>query len=293
MSPLEASLHATTYVAGTTPGDRAQPDRWLFLLHGIFGTGKNWHSFAKELTERRPDWGAVTVDLRKHGRSQDAPPPHTIAACAQDLLDLEESLDLPIAGISGHSFGGKVALATADLRARFGRGPFESVWILDSDPTAAPQRVDEAASTQSAIAVLRILRSLPSLSFPSRTAFRDALGEHGILRKVADWLGMNLRAEEDGGYRLAMDLDSLAALLDNYLHLDQWELLADLPSTSSLHFVFGGRSTVLSAGLPDRVRGFDWGERTATCDILAEAGHRLHVDDPQGLLAHFESYLPR
>src|SRR6201999_468457 len=58
----------------------ATPSRWLLVLHGIFGSGRNWGSIARRLVEARPEWGAVLVDLRLHGQSREGfGAPHTMA----------------------------------------------------------------------------------------------------------------------------------------------------------------------------------------------------------------------
>src|ERR1700679_538748 len=110
----------------TAPG--AEPSRWMLVLHGILGSGANFRSFARRLAAARPDWGFVLVDLRMHGQSQEAPPPHTLAAAAEDLVRLGVELALPIAGVMGHSFGGKVALAYTGAAPR----ELEQVWVLDA-----------------------------------------------------------------------------------------------------------------------------------------------------------------
>src|SRR5512142_1296285 len=61
------------------------PARWLYVLHGIFGAGRNWASIMRRLVRERPEWGAVLVDLREHGRSGGFPPPHTVATAAGDV----------------------------------------------------------------------------------------------------------------------------------------------------------------------------------------------------------------
>jgi pimeloyl-ACP methyl ester carboxylesterase len=53
----------------------------------------------------------VLVDLRGHGRSEPGEPPHTLAACAEDLRALFDEIP-NLEAISGHSYGGKDALAT-------------------------------------------------------------------------------------------------------------------------------------------------------------------------------------
>jgi pimeloyl-ACP methyl ester carboxylesterase len=104
------------------------PARWLALTHGFFGAGSNWRSIARKLTERRPEWGVVLVDLRQHGRSEPGEPPHTIAACADDLRALVAELG-DVRAIAGHSFGGKVVLATR------GFVDVSQTWVLDASPS--------------------------------------------------------------------------------------------------------------------------------------------------------------
>ena len=94
----------------------ANPSRYMLVLHGIFGAGGNFRTFIRRLADTCPNWGFVLVDLRGHGQSLGAPPPHTVEASAQDLVHLGTHLGLEIRGIMGHSFGGKVALAHAGLR---------------------------------------------------------------------------------------------------------------------------------------------------------------------------------
>ena len=109
----------------------AAPARWLALTHGIYGAGSNWRSIARKLNERRPEWGVVLVDLRQHGRSEPGEPPHTIAACADDLRALFGELG-GVDAVAGHSFGGKVALATRPLIQP------RQTWVLDASPSPRP-----------------------------------------------------------------------------------------------------------------------------------------------------------
>ena len=120
----------------------SEPRGWLLFLHGILGSGANWRTIARKLVAARPEWGAVLVDLRKHGRSQGAPPPHTVDAAADDLVRLAADLGLPVAGVIGHSFGGKVTLA---LR---GKLELAELWVLDATPGARPEPTSDPDSAQ-------------------------------------------------------------------------------------------------------------------------------------------------
>ena len=79
-----ASAFAPHHVL-VAPTGASAPTQWLLVLHGILGSGVNWRTFAKRLVTARPEWGAVLVDLRMHGESQGAPPPHTLASAAVDV----------------------------------------------------------------------------------------------------------------------------------------------------------------------------------------------------------------
>ena len=109
------------------------PQSWLFILHGIYGSGRNWASLAKQLVQRRSDWGVVLVDLRAHGKSQGFEPPHTIAATAADLVQLTESIGYRPRAVLGHSFGGKVALAFGARRTV----ELDQTWVIDAPPQPA------------------------------------------------------------------------------------------------------------------------------------------------------------
>ena len=81
----------------------------LIILHGLFGSGRNWTSIAKNLAA---NWRVMTVDLRNHGASPwDAD--MNYALMAEDVLALieAEKLDSPV--LLGHSMGGKTAMMAA------------------------------------------------------------------------------------------------------------------------------------------------------------------------------------
>ena len=252
------------------------PTRWMFVLHGILGSGTNLRSFAKRLAAAFPEWGFILPDLRMHGLSQDAPAPHTLAAAADDLVRLEEHLDLPVAGVLGHSFGGKVALAYLDRDRRIDRLRLDQAWILDASPSARP-RGERAGSTA---AIVAMLGAMPQ-PLPSREKFLEIVAEHGHPRGIAEWLAMNLRRSDDG-FRLRLDLDAIRALLDDYFAVDLWRVLEDGRRARELHLVLGGASDALDPA--DRARLAALGSKVVT-HVLEGAGHWVHVDAPEALFA--------
>jgi esterase len=250
----------------------ATPARWMFALHGILGSGTNLRSFAKRLATAFPEWGFILPDLRMHGLSQGAPPPHTLAAAADDLVRLGEHLGLPIAGVLGHSFGGKVALAYLDRRGE----RLDQAWILDASPSARPRGERAGATGQ----IVAMLRAMPQ-PLPSRERFLAIVAEHGHPRGIAEWLAMNLRRSDDG-FRLRLDLDAIGALLDDYFAVDLWRVLEEGRLARALHVVLGGRSDALDEA--DRARLAALGSKVDV-HVLEGAGHWVHVDAPDALFA--------
>jgi esterase len=260
----------------TAPG--VEPSRWMLVLHGILGSGANFRTFARRLATACPAWGFVLVDQRMHGQSQGAPPPHTIASAADDLVRLEGALSLPIAGVLGHSFGGKVALAFAERAPR----ELAQVWVLDASPGV---RQGRASTTED---VMRTLRAVPQ-PLPSRERFMEIVASHGHTRAVAEWLAMNVRRADDG-FRLRLDLDAMDALLASYLATDAWPVLeraASTPGACAFHVVVAGRSDALDADDRARLAAIIQAARAPRvhAHVIEDAGHWVHVDAPDALFA--------
>ena len=268
----------------------AEPAGWMLILHGIFGSGANWRTFARRLAAECPAWGFVLVDLRGHGLTQHAPPPNTIAAAADDLIRLEARLREPgegrpplrIAGVSGHSFGGKVALAY--IARRMG-APLDQTWVLDANPGAR----SEGPGGDSTARVLGAIEAMPD-RIASREQFIEIIEAQGHTHAIAAWLAMNLRREGDG-YRFRLDVSALRPLLSDYFATDLWPLIEqpDPLRSQVIHVVVGGRSEVF--GPESRARLEVAFGPLIRAHVLDKAGHWLHVDDFDGLFALFRGEL--
>lgn len=257
----------------------AEPERWLAVLHGIYGAGRNWGSVARSLVEARPEWGVVLVDLRQHGESTGFRPPHTLARTAADL-------DSPAVGggsgsrtvraLLGHSFGGKIAL----LRGRDDQA-VRQVWVVDSTPEA---RAPEGSAWE----MLSALRRLPS-TFESREEAVAALGEEGVSRPVALWMTANL--ERAGhGFAWRIDLDDMEALLRDFFRIDLWSVVDSPRDGLEIRFVRATGSGVLGEEAIGRIR--EAGERTGRVFLHeVEGGHWLNADNPGAVVDLLERHL--
>lgn len=248
----------------------------MLFLHGILGSGSNWRTFAKQIVQARPEWGAVLVDLRLHGESQEGfSRPHTVTAAAGDVAELIATLPSPdqVRGVLAHSFGGKVALELARQRG----GDLDHVFVVDSTPSARP----DGKGSESTRHIVELLRGLPP-EFADRDAFTAWMEAHGVSRPVAMWLAMNVRPiPNTTRYVFRIDVAGIRELLDDYFATDLWDILEHPRGPMRAHLVVGGKSGVVDAADRERARGCP---RT-TLDVIAEADHWVHVDAPDALRA--------
>ncbi|KAI1797188.1 alpha/beta-hydrolase [Ganoderma leucocontextum] len=105
MKPIE--LHYDKVI----PPDGNATDRPLVILHGLFGSKRNFGSLSKAFAKDL-DRPVYTLDLRNHGTSPHAEP-HSYPAMATDVLHFFKAHNLSNVSLLGHSMGGKVAMAVA------------------------------------------------------------------------------------------------------------------------------------------------------------------------------------
>jgi len=246
-----------------------EPRAWLYVLHGIFGAGRNWSTVIRRIVAESEGWGAVLVDLRQHGRSQGFPAPHTIEAAAADLRRLAHRTGRPAAAVLGHSFGGKVALkwaASAD-------GP-RQVWVIDSTPAAGPP-------AGSAWDMLRVIEALPG-RFQTRDEAITLLRAGGVAEPVAQWMATNLERTDDG-FRWRFEVAAIEALMHDFFRTDLWAVVEHPPPATEIHFVKARESSVLSGPTLERLEAVVASTRGVQLHHLA-GGHWLNADNPQGVV---------
>ena len=81
----------------------------LLIMHGLFGSGRNWQSHARRLAD---SFDVLTVDLRNHGQSFHADDMN-YPLMAADVAQFLDNLGLGACRLLGHSMGGKVAMVLA------------------------------------------------------------------------------------------------------------------------------------------------------------------------------------
>lgn len=232
--------------------------RPLVVLHGLFGSGKNWQSQARQFANQ---FKVFTVDLRNHGQSFHAEEMN-YPVMAEDVAQLLYRLELSECDILGHSMGGKVAMMLAlqnpDLVAR--------LVVADIAPVTYFHNYDD---------LINPLLALPLETIESR-AQADQLLRHNIPEnQLRAFLLQNL-ARESSVWRwrvnwrvIQREMERLTGFGD--LPVD-WFI--DLPSL----FIRGANSDYIGDAELVVIK-----QHFGKCRIetIAAAGHWLHAEKPE------------
>lgn len=246
------------------PNTAASP---LLFLHGLFGSGSNWHSMATALQD---DHEILVADLRNHGRS-----PHANAmsyeAMVSDVVALLERLSEPRVTLVGHSMGGKVAMLLALRHPAL----VERLMVVDMAPVAYPSRFD---------GVLRALNGLP-LQEIQRRGDADILLARDIPEDgVRGFLLQNLIRNQQGEFAWRMNL---AAISDRITDLMGFPAV-DTQFLGPTQFLYGGQSDYMQAQYEPIIRQlFPY----ATSRAIAGAGHWLYAEKPAAFLHALQHFL--
>ncbi len=239
----------------------------LLVLHGLFGSARNWQTLAKRFGERRH---VYALDLRNHGGSpwsdeMDYP------SMAEDLLRFLDDRGYARAAILGHSMGGKAAMTFALNHP----DRVERLFVLDIAPVhyththapyvAAMKRADLEGRTRRAEVESQLTGSVPD------AGLRAFLLQNLVM--------------EDGRFQWRLNLDALAGNMDWLIGFPEFgEARYEGPSL----FVGGSRSDYITPDAePAILRHFP----KAAVRMVEGAGHWLHAEKPEEFARLVEDFI--
>jgi pimeloyl-ACP methyl ester carboxylesterase len=239
----------------------------VIILHGLFGFSDNWQTIAKGLADHRL---VVTPDLRNHGRSAHLPT-HTYPEMAEDLRVFMEEKWMFSAAVIGHSMGGKVAMQLALTHPDM----VEKLVVVDMEPGPADDNHSD------------IFDALLAMDLSKMTDRKEA--EHFLAERIPDlgtrqFLLKNITREDHGAFAWKMNLPVLWKYFPDILAA----VSGDHPFDKPTLFVRGSRSNY--------IKDEDWpGVKKlfpqAELITIEGAGHWVHADKPQELLAVLKDFL--
>ncbi len=250
----------------TQHGDSGQP---LIILHGLFGSARNWQGIARQLADR---YKVYALDLRNHGLS-----PHademSYPLMAADVLAFMAQHQLDDAIVLGHSMGGKVAMELALSWP----DKVSKLIIVDIAPVVYTHNFDD---------VLLGLYHVPLDTVSSRKEADKYLAEKVSTPSLRQFLLQNLVANTSGGYQWRVNL---ASIEDNMLNIMGFpENDTAKKHTGLTLFINGGQSTYLASRyLHTTAEKFP----TASFKTIAGAGHWPHIESPVEFMSHLTDFL--
>jgi esterase len=265
----------------------------LVVLHGLFGAGGNFGTWAASLAEDQAKSGTprrvLLVDLRNHGGS-----PHSgemsFSDMASDVAFLLEEQGIRRAVLCGHSIGGKVAMATALLYPSL----VERLMVLDMAPVSYEPEEPQWDS------ILSVVKAMRTVRLDSISSKRDA--DAMLSRTVSDpglraFVLMNLVRTQDGRFRWRVNLDAIERSLPQ---LGAWDIegpegcsvTGDSDDTACYDgftlFVGGGKSRFLrSSHLAEIEKQFS----KFSLSTIRSASHWIHADEPEALMTIASNFL--
>jgi pimeloyl-ACP methyl ester carboxylesterase len=239
----------------------------LVVLHGLFGSGDNWHGFAQRFATR---FRVFLPDARNHGLS-----PHdremSYALMAEDVSEMMAEQGIGPAHMLGHSMGGKTAMQLALSEGKLVR----SLVVVDIAPRAYAPCHEH---------ILEALCALELAHYRDRRQIEEALAQAVPDLIVRRFLLKSLSRDASGGFRWKLGLEEIR---ENYPRLNE-ALAGGRAWNGSCLFVRGGDSDYVSEDDQSAIRGLF---PAARFEAIPGAGHWVHADAPDQFEALVGSFL--
>lgn len=247
-------------------GDKGPP---VLILHGLFGSSRNWRSVGKRLAET---CRVYAVDQRNHGQSS-----HTAefdySVLADDVVEFIDHHGIGPLAIVGHSMGGKVA-ATVALQSP---DRVTHLVVVDIAPLRSSPETRE---------VLDALVKTDVSTCASRQEVDQRLAVRVADARTRSFLLTNLERDRDEGFEWRINLASIEAHFDEIAGPIADRARFDGPAL----FVSGGRSEYLRSGDRTSIRRLF---PRADFVEVEKAGHWVHADAPDRFVEILLEFLSR
>jgi esterase len=238
------------------------------ILHGLFGSGRNWRSVAQHLAARHR---VLTFDLRNHGASPWAEG-MSYGEMVEDLRASLRARGIDHAAVLGHSLGGKVAMLIALLHP----GEIDRLVIVDIAPAANPPNL---------LAYIRAMRAVDPRGVKRRAEVDVALA--GAVPDPAEraFLLQNL-VIDDNAARWRLNLEAIERGFPQII------AFPNLPAGTAYRgpalFVAGARSNYIQPEHEPEIRRLF---PQAEIIRIDGAGHWVHAEQPQAFLQTVAPFL--
>lgn len=235
----------------------------LLIVHGLYGSGRNWSVISKRLSDRGP---VAAVDMRNHGDSfwSDS---HSYPDMAADLAEVIEAHG-GVMDVVGHSMGGKAAMVLALTRPEL----VNRLIVADIAPVAY---------THSQIQFIEAMRAVDLASIEKRSDASAQLAAHVEDSTLQAFFTQSLDIK---GKRWKLNLDTLANEMPKVLGFPDITGTFDKPTL----FLSGAASDYVTSDHRPQIKALF---PTARFAKIPGAGHWLHAEKPREFEASVRAFL--
>ena len=239
----------------------------LVILHGLFGSARNWNAIGRRLAAGRR---VLAMDLRNHGASPRAEA-MDYASMAADVAETMASAGAAPAAVLGHSMGGKAAMALALSQPAL----VPRLLVADIAPVPYPPRQGR---------IVAAMRAVPLRPGLQRRDADAALAVEGVEDAgTRAFLLQNLRFD-GAAPAWRCGLDEIAAALGD---IEGFPAFGAARYDGPTLFLLGERSDYVKPEHRPRIRELFPAARFLT---LRGTGHWLHAEKPEEFTGVAESF---
>ncbi len=248
--------------------DRDEGSIPVLILPGLFGSTTNWRGFAKALSS---DWPVIVLDQRNHGRSPHAET-HSYHDLASDLLGFLDAHGIEKIKLCGHSMGGKASMVFSLLHSE----RIDQLAVLDIAPVSY---------SHTHAPYLEAMIDLDLSSIASRAEADKVLSE--VITDTATRLFLlQSLVGNAGNFEWRLNLRTLLEEMPKILSFPEMSMSSDV----SALFLSGEVSDYVG---PEHYRVVKERFPKASFEQIPEAGHWLHAEQPQAVLAALVNFFKK
>ncbi len=236
----------------------------LLIVHGLYGSGRNWGVIAKRLSDTRR---IITVDMRNHGDSPRADT-QTYPDMAADLAEVIRHIGAPM-DVCGHSMGGKASMVLALQHSELVR----RLIVADIAPVTYDHNQQE---------FIDAMRNVDLTTLTRRSDALDQLAAAGVEPALQTFFTQSLDVANKAW---KLNLDVLEAEMSNIVG---WPEHITGPFDGPTFFLSGGTSHYLQSAYRPKIKALF---PNAYFAKIPGAGHWLHAEKPRAFEDSVRAFL--
>ena len=226
----------------------------IIILHGLFGSSQNWNMICKTLSDK---FHIYAVDCRNHGESFHNPS-MTYKEMANDIINLMDNVSLQKTILIGHSMGGKISMACAQLFP----DRIEKQIIIDISPKPYANHHESLIQALTGIR-LNEYKSRSEVANALKTTIPNASLRQFLIKNISPKLPLKWCINLDG-------------ITKNYSQIMNWpNSLSNASYVSSL-FIYGKKSNYVTTEDHKKIEQIFLNTTFKSLD----ASHWVHAEKP-------------